>query len=404
MCACRVRTPHKIRSMIKVTGMGAAVFSAYSLCRGDEKFYNNVFMPVVRLIPPETAHDLAVLAVKWKLFRPPTADTERLRTQLLGMTFANPIGIAAGFDKHGEAVPGLHRIGFGFVEIGSVTPEPQPGNPRPRIFRLNEDKAIVNRYGFNSEGHDVVYERLRETQEQQQRQQAGEPGNRAVLGINLGKNKLSQNAVQDYVQGIRRFGALADYLVINVSSPNTPGLRTMQSRNTLQTLLTEVLRARDSLPATDRRPVLLKLAPDLSDEDLKEIVDVVQMKACAVDGLIVSNTTIDRPPSLKSVNAGQLGGLSGPPLKQRSTLMIAKVYKLTGGKIPIIGVGGIFTGEDAFEKIEAGASAVQLYTSFIFHGPPVVNKIKRELDRLLEQNGYANVQEAVGKGVDRFIK
>ncbi|ETN66131.1 dihydroorotate dehydrogenase [Anopheles darlingi] len=398
MSACRVRTPHKIRSLIKVTGLGAAVFSGYSLCRGDEKFYNNVFMPVVRMIPPETAHDLAVLAVKWKLFRPPTVDTERLRTELLGMTFTNPIGIAAGFDKHGEAVPGLHRIGFGFVEIGSVTPEPQPGNPRPRIFRLNEDKSIVNRYGFNSEGHDVVFERLRETQKHL------ESANRAVLGINLGKNKLSQNAVQDYVQGIRRFGALADYLVINVSSPNTPGLRTMQSKNTLQTLLTEVLRARDSLPESDRRPVLLKLAPDLSDEDLKEIVDVVQLKACAVDGLIVSNTTIDRPPSLKSANKGQLGGLSGPPLKQRSTLMIAKVYKLTGGKIPIIGVGGIFTGEDAFEKIEAGASAVQLYTSFIFHGPPVVNKIKLELDRLLEQNGYANVQEAVGKGVDRFIQ
>ncbi|XP_052866373.1 dihydroorotate dehydrogenase (quinone), mitochondrial [Anopheles cruzii] len=398
MSACRVRTPHKIKSLIKVTGLGATVFSAFSLCRGDEKFYNNLFMPVVRLIPPETAHDLAVLAVKWKLFRPPSHDTERLRTKLLGMTFANPIGIAAGFDKHGEAVDGLHRIGFGFVEIGSVTPEPQPGNPRPRIFRLNEDKAIVNRYGFNSEGHDVVYDRLRESRDQQS------PEGRAVLGINLGKNKLSPNAVQDYVQGIKRFGALADYLVINVSSPNTPGLRTMQSKSTLQTLLMEVLRARNDLPKSDQRPVLLKLAPDLSDEDLKEIVDVVRSKACSVDGLIVSNTTIDRPSTLRSINAGQLGGLSGPPLKQRSTTMIAKVYKLTEGQIPIIGVGGVFTGEDAFEKIQAGASAVQLYTSFIFHGPPVVNKIKRELDRLLEENGYANVQEAVGKGADQFVE
>uniref|UniRef100_A0A182XB88 Dihydroorotate dehydrogenase (quinone), mitochondrial n=1 Tax=Anopheles quadriannulatus TaxID=34691 RepID=A0A182XB88_ANOQN len=393
MCACR----NKIRSLLKVTGLAAGVFSAYSVCRGDEKFYNNVFMPIVRLIPPETAHDLAVLGVKWKLFRPPYQDTDRLRTRLLGMAFSNPIGIAAGFDKHGEAVQGLQLIGFGFVEIGSVTPEPQPGNARPRIFRLNEDKAIVNRYGFNSEGHDVVYERLRECREQQP------PDQRVALGINLGKNKLSLDAIADYVQGVKRFGTLADYLVINVSSPNTPGLRTMQSKSTLQTLLTEVLKARASLPANEQRPILLKLAPDLSEEDLREIVDVVRAKACAVDGLIVSNTTIDRPATLRSVNAGQLGGLSGPPLKHRSTAMIARVYKLTEGKIPIIGVGGIFTGEDAFEKIEAGASAVQLYTSFIFHGPPVVPKIKRELDCLLEANGYASVQDAVGKGVDKYL-
>ncbi|XP_053669633.1 dihydroorotate dehydrogenase (quinone), mitochondrial [Anopheles nili] len=397
MSACRVRTPNKIRSLIKVTGLGAAVFSAYSVCRGDEKFYNNVFMPIVRLIPPETAHDLAVLGVRLKLFRPAYKDTDRLKTSFLGMTFSNPIGIAAGFDKHGEAVQGLQLIGFGFVEIGSVTPEPQPGNPRPRIFRLNEDKAIVNRYGFNSEGHDVVFDRLRESRELQPTNQ------RVSLGINLGKNKLSNDAIADYVQGVKRFGALADYLVINVSSPNTPGLRTMQSKSTLQNLLTEVLKARATLPDNERRPILLKLAPDLSEEDLKEIVDVIRVKACAVDGLIVSNTTIDRPGTLKSNNAGQLGGLSGPPLRHRSTAMIAKVYKLTEGKIPIIGVGGIFTGEDAFEKIEAGASVVQLYTSFIFHGPPVVPKIKLELDRLLEQNGYANVQEAVGKGVEKFL-
>ncbi|XP_035897342.1 dihydroorotate dehydrogenase (quinone), mitochondrial [Anopheles stephensi] len=397
MSACRVRTPNKIRSLLKVTGLAAGVFSAYSVWRGDEKFYNNVFMPIVRLIPPETAHDLAVLGVKWKLFRPAYQDTDRLRTQFLGMTFNNPIGIAAGFDKHGEAVQGLQLIGFGFVEIGSVTPEPQPGNARPRIFRLNEDKAIVNRYGFNSEGHDAVYDRLRESREQEP------PEERVMLGINLGKNKLSLDAIADYVQGVKRFGSLADYLVINVSSPNTPGLRTLQSKSTLQTLLTEVLKARATLPPNEQRPILLKLAPDLSEEDLREIVDVIRAKACAVDGLIVSNTTIDRPPTLKSNNAGQLGGLSGPPLKQRSTAMIARVYKLTEGKIPIIGVGGIFTGEDAFEKIEAGASAVQLYTSFIFHGPPVVPKIKRELDRLLEANGYATVQDAVGKGVDKYL-
>ncbi|XP_065082345.1 dihydroorotate dehydrogenase (quinone), mitochondrial [Ochlerotatus camptorhynchus] len=391
----RVRAPNKFRSLVKVTSLGAITFSAICLYKGNEKFYESVFMPFVRLIPPETAHQLAVFGVKMDLVRPNYQDPETLRTRLLGMTVSNPVGIAAGFDKHGEAVNGLHSIGFGFVEIGSVTPNPQPGNSRPRVFRLNEDKAIVNRYGFNSEGHDVVFERLKKTRE--------ESKNRVTLGINLGRNKHSPDAYNDYIQGIKKFSSLADYLVINISSPNTPGLRSMQNKTTLQVLLTEVRKARSSLPSEEQRPILVKIAPDLADEDVLEIVTVVTQKEFAVDGVIVSNTTIDRPSTLKSINAGQLGGLSGAPLNQRTTQLIAKVYKWSEGKIPIIGVGGIFSGQDAYEKILAGASAVQLYTSFIFHGPPVVKRIKQELNQLLKENGFKSVEEAVGKGNDRFL-
>ncbi|XP_058825223.1 dihydroorotate dehydrogenase (quinone), mitochondrial [Topomyia yanbarensis] len=388
-------TPNKFRSLIKITSLGVATFSAVCLCRSNEKFYDRMFMPIVRLIPPETAHRIAVFSVKLGLIRPSYQDPGILRTKLLDMTLSNPVGIAAGFDKQGEAVCGLNRLGFGFVEVGSVTPKPQPGNPRPRVFRLNEDKAIVNRYGFNSDGHKVVYERLRKARE--------ECGDEVVLGINLGKNKLSTDAIGDYVKGVKKFSCLADYLVINISSPNTPGLRSMQNKSTLHMLLSDVLKARSSLPETDRRPILVKLAPDLSDEDVQEVIAVVKDKECAVDGLIVSNTTIERPPSLKSINAGQLGGLSGVPLSQRSTQLVAKVYKWTDGKIPIIGVGGIFSGQDAFDKILAGASAVQLYTAFIYHGPPIAIRVKRELEQLLQDNGYESVQQAVGKGVDHFL-
>ncbi|XP_053696913.1 dihydroorotate dehydrogenase (quinone), mitochondrial-like [Sabethes cyaneus] len=391
---CSIMNP--VRSLLKVTALGAATFSITCLYKGNERFYENIFMPIVRLAPPETAHHLAVFGLKLGLIRPGYQDPGVLRTQLMNMVLRNPVGIAAGFDKHGEAVCGLHLLGFGFVEVGSVTPQPQPGHSRPRVFRLYEDKAIVNRYGFNSDGHKVVYERLKEA-----RQKCGED---VVLGINLGKNKLSKDAIRDYVKGVKRFSGLADYLVINISSPNTPGLRTMQNKSTLFVLLSEVLKVRSSLPLAEQRPIMVKLAPDLSDEDIQEIVTVVCSKACAVDGLIVSNTTIERPSSLKSINAGQLGGLSGQPLFQRSTQLVAKVYKWTEGKIPIIGVGGIFSGRDAYNKILAGASAVQLYTAFIYHGPPIVIRVKQELEELLKADGYDSVQQAVGKGVDQILQ
>lgn len=309
----------------------------------------------------------------------------------MNISFSNPIGIAAGFDKHGEAVQGLHDIGFGFIEIGSITPLPQPGNPQPRVFRLQEDKAIINRYGFNSDGHDKVFERIikiRTTFD-------------GVLGINLGKNKISNDAKDDYTKGIEKFGPVADYLVINVSSPNTPGLRNLQHKRYLEDLLTAVINMRNNL--TNKPPIFLKLAPDLTLEEKKDISDVISRKTCKIDGLIISNTTIERANLKNTDSMHETGGLSGEPLKNQSTKMIAEMYKFTKGKVPIIGVGGVFTGQDAYDKITAGASLIQLYTSFIYHGPPVVAKIKRELNMILEENGFDSVSDAVGKDCDKFL-
>jgi dihydroorotate dehydrogenase len=381
---------HKLKQLAVVTFSGGVFFAGISIYRGDEKFYNNIFMPAFRMMDPETAHRIAVLACKYKLVPSPRfADTDRLKTKFLGMELKNPIGIAAGFDKHGEAVEGLTKMGFGFVEIGSVTPLPQEGNPKPRVFRLTEDEAIINRYGFNSDGHEVVYNRLRKLKNSE---------NRGVLGVNLGKNKTSDDSVSDYVQGVELFAVACDYLVINVSSPNTPGLRMMQHKENLKDLLKEVIKARDMHVEEYQRPILLKLAPDLTLQEIKEVIDVIKKKECKVDGLIISNTSVDRN-DLKSKNSQEIGGLSGKPIKDKTTKMIEEVYKLTNGKIPIVGVGGISDGRDAFEKITSGASVLQLYTSFVFHGPPVVTKIKRELDEILKENGYNNVQDAVGKSV-----
>jgi dihydroorotate dehydrogenase len=307
---------------------------------------------------------------------------------------ANPIGIAAGFDKQGEALDGLLRVGFGFVEIGSVTPEPQDGNPKPRVFRLVADEAIINRYGFNSDGHKVVYDRLLQTLQKKERP-------KGLLGINLGKNKTSENAVEDYVKGIELFGPIADYLVINVSSPNTPGLRSMQNKDHLYTLLSSVVKARNQLKQNNSVPILLKLAPDLSMDEQKDIVAVLNKRDCKIDGLIISNTTIERQ-NLVSDNQKETGGLSGKPLAKRSTQMIAEMYTLTKGKIPIIGVGGIFSGQDALEKVLAGATVLQIYSAFIYHGPTVVSNIKAELDVLVKSRGYKNIQEAVGKEANKY--
>lgn len=248
------------------------------------------------------------------------------RTNFLGMSLDNCIGLAAGFDKNGEGIVGLHKVGFGFVEVGSVTPYEQPGNPQPRVFRLTEDDAVINRYGFNSEGHDAVWKRIR---------QLRHSGFKGVIGVNLGKNKTSEDPVHDYVTGIKIFGPQADYLVINVSSPNTPGLRSMQNKESLRELLTAVMKARNLTIEDHQRPILVKLAPDLSSAELCDIVEVLKDKNCKVDGLIVSNTTIQRN-DLKSKHSGEVGGLSGKPVKEMSTQMIANVYQMTNGKIPIV--------------------------------------------------------------------
>lgn len=249
------------------------------------------------------------------------------------------------------------------------------------------------RYGFNSTGHDDVFSRLSTIKN------ASKPA--CLIGVNLGKNKLSDDAIADYVVGIEKFSSVADYLVINVSSPNTPGLRDLQNKNFLMTLLSAVVLTRKKLPKEQQIPILLKLAPDLTQTELKDIATVLKRSDCCIDGVIISNTTIERSEQLQSEHKCETGGLSGAPLKDKSTEMISDMYRLTDGRVPIIGVGGIFSGSDAFEKILAGASAIQIYTSFIYHGPPIVEKIKRELTELLAKNGYENIADAVGASVKK---
>ncbi len=335
--------------------------------------------PLVRALDPERAHLLAIQALR--ICRPllrPSEDDPILATRLWGRDFPNPIGIAAGFDKHAEVPDALRALGFGFVEIGSVTPRPQQGNPRPRVFRLSEDDAVINRYGFNSDGIDVVAKRLAARTRQ------------GVLGVNLGKNKETADAADDYVQGVAALARFACYVVINVSSPNTPGLRALQGRAALDGLVARV-QAAMPVPAP---PLLVKIAPDLTAEDLADIAEVAQVRA--LDGIIVSNTTLSRPETLRGAARSEAGGLSGRPLFERSTAMLREMRRLTAARIPLIGVGGIASGEDAYAKLRAGASLVQLYTALTFQGPGLIGRIKRDLAARLRRDGFARVADCVG--------
>ncbi|CAO2609904.1 Dihydroorotate dehydrogenase (quinone), mitochondrial [Lemmus lemmus] len=392
-----------------ILGGGGLLFTSYLTATGDDHFYAEYLMPALqRLLDPESAHRLAVRFTSLGLLpRVTFQDSDMLEVRVLGHKFRNPVGIAAGFDKHGEAVDGLYKLGFGFVEIGSVTPQPQEGNPRPRVFRLPEDQAVINRYGFNSHGLSVVEHRLRARQQKQTKLTAGEShlyskcclGNLLFtdglpLGINLGKNKTSVDAAADYVEGVRVLGPLADYLVVNVSSPNTAGLRSLQGRTELRLLLTKVLQERDALKGVRKPAVLVKIAPDLTAQDKEDIASVA--RELGIDGLIVTNTTVSRPTGLQGALRSEVGGLSGKPLRDLSTQTIREMYALTQGRIPIIGVGGVSSGQDALEKIQAGASLVQLYTALTFLGPPVVVRVKRELEALLKERGFTTVTDAIG--------
>uniref|UniRef100_A0A7N8X3G1 Dihydroorotate dehydrogenase (quinone), mitochondrial n=1 Tax=Mastacembelus armatus TaxID=205130 RepID=A0A7N8X3G1_9TELE len=378
------RLKQQLKDAVKVIGSGGLLFASYLTVAGDERFYANQLMPLLqRLVGAETAHVLAVKIIGLGLVPLNRyQDPASLAVNVLGLKFKNPVGIAAGFDKHVEAVDGLYKMGFGFVEVGTITPTPQEGNPKPRVFRLTADHAIINRYGFNSCGLAEAKQRLKAREEtQQQQSKAGLP-----LGINLGKNKLSQDARADYLEGVRVLGPLADYLVVNVSSPNTPGLRDLQGKAELRQLLHTVLKERNSLQGERRPPVLVKIASDLTAQDKQDIADVIT--ELGVDGLMVSNTTISRPESLKDPHKCEAGGLSGQPLKELSTSTVREMYSLTKGKVPIIGIGGVASGQDAMDKIRAGASLVQLYTALTYQGPPIVTKIKRELEQLLKEQGF----------------
>jgi len=340
---------------------------------------------LLRLLAPEAAHRLTIRLLSAGLgFYTSGADDPILETRLWGRRFPNPIGMAAGYDKNAEAYRALLRLGFGFAEVGSVTPRPQPGNPKPRLFRLTEDRAVINRMGFNNDGVEAIARRL---------QGCGRlPG---PLGINLGKNKDSADAAADYVRGVQVLGPYADYLVINVSSPNTPGLRALQGREPLAALIEAVKRARhDACP--EMPPLLVKIAPDLQPEDKHDIAAVALESG--IDGLIVSNTTIARPPSLRSAHRAEAGGLSGAPLFQPSTALLAEMYRLTQGRLALVGVGGVASGADAYAKIRAGASLVQLYSALVYEGPGLVGRIKRELAQALRRDGFSSLSQAVGVG------
>jgi dihydroorotate dehydrogenase len=358
--------------------------------------YRSLVRPILFHLPPETAHHLALKSLS--LIKPINSivasrykPVHSLAVNLFGLTFSNPVGLAAGFDKDGVALMELAALGFGHIEAGTVTYHAQPGNPKPRMFRLPKDRALINRAGFNNQGAATLVEHVR----------SNRPN--CVLGVSIGKSKITalEHAVDDYVASFDLIYEVADYVAVNVSSPNTPQLRQLQQAEQLRGLLIALQNRNRDLQLkksrTSRMPLLVKVSPDLITKELEVIIDVVQ--ELNIDGIIATNTTISRSnlqTSIQDVSACGEGGLSGKPLASRSTEMIADLYRLTRGKLPIIGVGGIFTAEDAWEKIAAGASLIQLYTGFIYQGPCVVKQINHGLARFIEQAGFENLQAAVG--------
>lgn len=343
--------------------------------------------PLLHFMDAETAHGLTIKALKAGLAGNATMSAPvNLGITCFGLKFANPLGLAAGFDKNAEVPDAMLAMGFGFVEVGTVTPRRQLGNPRPRLFRLSEDQAVINRLGFNNEGHAAVHERLL-----RRKQKSG------ILGVNIGANKDSADRIADYVAGINAFSDVASFFTINISSPNTPGLRSLQSAAELPALLKRLNGARKA--QARQVPMLLKIAPDLEANEVQAIAQCCL--DAAVDGVIISNTTLSRP-ELYSQHAKESGGLSGAPLFELSTRQLARFYLLTRGKIPLVGVGGISNADHAWSKICAGASLLQLYSSLVFHGPQLVQEILAGLSRKLAVKNFATLCEAVGTSADQI--
>jgi dihydroorotate dehydrogenase len=332
-------------------------------------------------LDPELAHRITInylKTIKSKKFE----SYDILKSNVFGLNFSNPVGIAAGFDKNAEVAQNLINLGFGFSEVGTVTPYPQPGNPKPRIFRLKDDEAIINRLGFNSVGFDQVKSRLGKI-------------NDTIIGVNIGANKESKDFSEDYIKGIKFFSTLASYITINISSPNTPGLRNLEILENLDVLLDKI----NNLDKEDlfiKTPILLKISPDLNSDNLKYLCE--RVLSSKIDGLIVSNTTIARDSIADNID--QSGGLSGRPLFKSSTQQLRRVFKYTNGRIPLIGVGGIDSAEKAYEKIKNGASLVQLYTGLVYNGPNLIKDINKNLSSLIKDDGYNNISEAVGAEVN----
>jgi dihydroorotate dehydrogenase len=350
--------------------------------------FGSLVRPLLFRIDPEVAHGLSIKVLSSGLHPSVRPDRDpRLSRTLFGLNFANPLGIAAGLDKNAEIPDPLLALGFGFVEIGTITPLSQPGNPKPRMFRLVDDHGVINRLGFNNEGHAAARRRLEARR--------GKPG---LVGVNIGANKDAVDRVADYVVGIETFSDIASYFTVNVSSPNTPGLRDLQARGALDELLSRVLEARDG--RARRVPVLLKIAPDMDEAGLADVADVALARK--IDGVIVSNTTISRPKLRDAATAKEMGGLSGRPLFRLSTIQLARFRKLVGPDLPLIGVGGIESAETAFAKIAAGADLVQMYSGFVYGGPGLPAAILAGLSRILDRRGIPSIADAVGIDVEKW--
>ncbi|WND03690.1 quinone-dependent dihydroorotate dehydrogenase [Temperatibacter marinus] len=345
--------------------------------------------PLIFMRDAEAAHMMTIRLLKAGLspvfFK--GSDDPILKTTVFGLSFENPVGLAAGFDKNAEVMQPILNAGFGFTEAGTVTPFPQEGNPLPRLFRLKKDEAVINRFGFNNEGLSYYIDQF----EAFNKKKRG-----GIVGANIGANKEAEDRTADYVTCLERLYGLSDYFTVNISSPNTPGLRALQSKEALEDLVNRLIIARKQAMSGKKGyiPILVKIAPDLLQQDKEDIADIALNSD--IDGLIISNTTIERFETLRSQDKEEIGGLSGKPVFEKSTQALYDLYKLTEGKVPLIGVGGISSGADAYEKIKAGASLVQLYSMLVYKGPGLVTQIKRDLTKLLKKDGYTAVSEAVG--------
>ncbi|MBT5648337.1 MAG: quinone-dependent dihydroorotate dehydrogenase [Rhodospirillaceae bacterium] len=347
---------------------------------------HSLLLPLLRLLPPEAAHTLSIRGLKWGMGpKDRTPDDPVLATSVWGLDFRNPIGLSAGFDKGAEVPDAMLAAGFGFVEAGTVTPLPQPGNPKPRVFRLSEDSAVINRLSFNGTGLAPYVGRI------SKREKGLGP-----FGANIGKNKATEDGAADYEICVEAVAPYVDYLVANVSSPNTPGLRAMQGREILKDMLVRVLdaRARAVPDVAKRPPLIVKIAPDLDDDERADIAAVIL--ETGVDGMTVANTTVQRPDHMTDGQTQEAGGMSGAPLFPIALQIVGDMYRRTGGKVPIIGCGGVASGAEAYAMIRAGASLIQLYSALVYHGPALIPRIKRELETLLKRDGFAHISDAVG--------
>ena len=346
----------------------------------------SVIRPFLFNLDPEVAHDLAIKSLKFnplprKMFE--VEDEQMLNIQLLGQNFPNPIGLAAGFDKSAEVYNSIMKLGFGFVEVGTVTPLKQFGNPKPRVFRLENDGALINRLGFNNDGMELIKSRIKSKEK------------KGILGINIGPNKDTKNQKNDFCLGLKNFFDIADYITVNISSPNTKGLRDFHDQEKLKELLVALNKIKKDNKSNI--PLLLKVSPDIDENDIPEIIDVVMNNN--ISAIVLTNTTIGNRENLKDNEKNEQVGLSWEPLQKLSTNMIKKFYKLLNGKIPIIGVGGVNSGKSAYEKIIAGASLLQLYTGFVYRGPSTAKDIKKELIQILRSEGIKNIKDVIGKGI-----